>query len=121
MALRDRRIRLLLGLAAAVAIGAALVAPVVLSGGSGGNPCAATLLFRGNTYTARDAAGFVQAVAIGVGVTRGCGIAAQNVDVRSLAGVASSRAIGVSGDQSSVYVRRGVCEGASSLFACLRR
>lgn len=121
MALRDRRIRLLLGLAAAVAIGAALVAPVVLSGGSRGKPCAATLLFRGSTYTARDASGFVQAIAIGVGVTRGCGIAPQNVNVRSLAGVTPSRAIGVSGDESSVYVRRGLCAAASSgsLLRCL--
>jgi hypothetical protein len=95
----------------------------VLSGGSGGNPCAAALLFRGNTYTARGATGFVQAVAIGVGVTRGCGIAAQNVDVRSLAGVPPSRAIGISTDQSSVYVRHGLCAGAArdALVACLRR
>lgn len=121
MALRDRRIRLLLGLAAAVVIAGALVAPVVLSGGSGGKPCAATLLFRGSAYTARDASGFVQAIAIGVGVTRGCGAAPQNVNVRSLAGISPARAIGISGDQSSVYVRRGVCTGAADLLACLRR
>ena len=95
----------------------------MLSGGSGGNPCAAALLFRGNTYTARGATGFVQAVAIGVGVTRGCGIAAQNVDVRSLASVPPSRAIGISTDQSSVYVRHGLCGGVApdALLACLRR
>jgi hypothetical protein len=123
MTLRSRRIRLVLGLAAAVVIAVVLVAPVVLSGGSGGKPCAASLLFRGRTYEARDASGFVQAIAIGVGVTRGCGAAPANVNVRSLAGVAPSRAIGISGDQSSVYVGRGVCARASTdlLLRCLKR
>jgi hypothetical protein len=118
----NRRVRVLLGLAAAILIAGVLVAPVVLRG-SGGKPCAASLLFRGRTYTARAATGFVQAIAIGIGVTRGCGAAPANVNVRSLAGIAPSRAIGISGDQSSVYVRRGVCAHASAdaLLACLRR
>ena len=122
MALRSRRLRVLVGLLAALAIAAALVAPVVLSGGSGGAPCAATLAFRGSTYVARPVAGFVQAIAIGVGVTHGCGAAPANVDVRSLSGVEPARAIAVSGDESSVYVRRGVCASAARdrLLACLR-
>ncbi len=123
MPLRSRRIRVIIGLATAVVIGAALVAPVVLSGGSSGKPCAASLLFRSRTYVARDASGFVQAIAIGVGVAHGCGVAATNVNVRSLAGVPSSRAIGVSTDQSSVYVRAGVCvrRPADALLDCLQR
>ena len=123
MPLRSRRFRVLIGLAAAIVVATALVAPVVLSSGGGGRPCAATLAYAGRAYVARDASGFVQAVAIGVGVTHGCGVAPANVDVRSLTGVASSRAIGISTDQSSVYVRRGVCPSASSdtLLACLRR
>jgi len=122
MAVRRRRLRLLAGLVAALAIGAALVAPVVLRGGAGRSPCAAALAFRGATYVARPTGGFVQAVAIGVGVAHGCGAAPQNVNVRSLAGIEPARAIGVSGDQSSVYVRRGVCAsaGRASLLACLR-
>ncbi len=123
MPLRSRRIRVIVGLATAVVIGAVLVAPVVLSGGSSGKPCAASLLFQGRTYVAHEASGFVQAIAIGVGVAHGCGVPATNVDVRSLAGVPSSRAIGVSTDQSSVYVPRGVCAGATAdtLLGCLRR
>ena len=123
MPLRSRRIRVVIGLATAVVIGAALVAPVVLSGGSSGTPCAASLLFEGQTYVAREASGFVQAIAIGIGVAHGCGVPATNVDVRSLAGVPSSRAIGVSTDQSSVYVRAGLCARttAAALLRCLRR
>lgn len=123
MPLRSRRIRVIAGLATAVVIGTALVAPVVLSGGSRGKPCAASLLFRDHTYLAREASGFVQAIAIGVGVAHGCGVPATNVDVRSLAGVPPSRAIGVSTDQSSVYVRAGVCAqtSADALLRCLHR
>jgi hypothetical protein len=122
MPLRSRRIRVIIGLATAIVIGAVLVAPVVLSGGSGGKPCAASLLFRGHRYVAREAAGFVQAIAVGVGVVHGCGVTATNVDVRSLAGVPPSRAIGVSTDQSSVYVRPGMCAGvaANALLGCLK-
>jgi hypothetical protein len=113
---------MLIGLGAAVVIAAALVAPVVLSSGGGGKPCAATLVYGGRTYVAREAGGFVQAIAIGVAVAHGCGAPPANVDVRSLAGVPASRAIGISTDQSSVYVRRGVCAQASStaLLDCLK-
>jgi len=113
----------LVGLVVAVVIAGALVAPVVLSGGSGGAPCAATVAFDGSTYLARPVGGFVQAIAIGVGVTHGCGVAPSNVNVRSLSGIDPVRAVGVSGDQSSVYVRRGVCAaaGRDALLACLRR
>ena len=113
---------MLAGLVVAIAIAGALVAPVVLSGGSGGAPCAAALDFRGQVYAARSVGGFVQDVAVGVGVTHGCGLAPTNVNVRSLAGVDPSRAIAVSGDQSSVYVRRGLCasDASAALLACLR-
>jgi len=118
-----RRWRLLIGLVTAAVIAAVLVAPVVISSGGGGKPCAATLLYGGRTYVARDAGGSVQAIAIGVGVTRGCGVAPANVNVRSLTGVDPVDAIGISGDQTSVYVRRGVCPSATSatLLGCLRR
>lgn len=112
-----------IGLAAAIVVAAVLVAPVVLTGGPGGAPCAATVAFDGSTYLARPVSGFIQAIAIGVGVTHGCGVAPSNVNVRSLSGIDSVRAVGVSGDQSSVYVRRGVCAsaGRDALLACLRR
>jgi hypothetical protein len=119
--------RLLIGALAAFVIGGVLVAPVVLRGdGSPGGPaCASSLLYRGRLYVARaaGAAPVVQAIAIGVGVTRGCGVSPANVDLRSLAGVEPSVAVGLPADQSSIYVRRGVCPSASSagLLACLRR
>jgi hypothetical protein len=108
---------------AAVVVAAALVAPVVLSGGGSSPRCAATLLYAGRSYTARPVAGAVQAIAVGVGVVRGCGAGPSNVDVRSLVGVQPAVAVGLSGDQSSVYVRRGTCPStpARSLLACLRR
>jgi hypothetical protein len=114
----------LLGLLAAGVIGAALVAPVIISGGSSSG-CSTSLYYLGNPYTAREIAGVppVQAIAIGVGVTRGCGTQPENVDVRSLAGVKPSRAIAVSGASSSIYVRRGICRRVSArmLLACVTR
>jgi hypothetical protein len=114
----------LAGLLAAGVIGAALVAPVIITGGSTGK-CSTSLYYRGRPYTAREVAGVppVQAIAIGVGVTRGCGTRPENVDVRSLAGVKPSAAVSVSGASSAIYVRRGICPRASprTLLACLTR
>jgi len=114
----------LVGLLAAGVIGAALVAPVIITGGSTGK-CSTSLYYLGRPYTARKVAGPspVQAIAIGVGVTRGCGTTPENVNVRSLAGVRPSVAIAASGASSSIYVRRGVCPRASagSLLTCLTR
>ena len=115
---------MLAGLLAAGVIGVALVAPVIITGGSTGK-CAASLYYLGRPYTARVVAGAppVQAIAIGVGVTRGCGTTPGNVNVRSLVGVKPSAAVAVSGASSSIYVRRGICPRASSrtLLTCLTR
>lgn len=115
------RARIALGLAAALVIAVVLVAPVVIRG-PGGKPCAKTITFLGGSYTARTASDFVQSVAIGVGIASGCGAAPANVNVRSVAGVAPARAIALATDDSSIYVRRGLCAGAAgaALIACLR-
>jgi len=108
----------------AVLIAGALVAPVVISSGGSGGSCAMTLSYSGKPYAVRPITGPppVQDLAIGVGVTRGCGAKPQNVDVRSLAGVRPSRAVGLSGVQS-VWVRRGVCARVrpGQLLSCLTR
>ncbi len=112
----SRRGRLLIGACAAVVIAIVLVAPVVLlTGSSGTKPCAQSLLYERHEYTARAVAssGVVQGVAIGVGVTSGCGAAPSNVNIRSLRGVKPAVAVGLSADESSIYVRRGVCTKAS--------
>ena len=114
-----RRARILLGLVAAFVLFVVLVAPVALRG-PGGKPCAKTLEYQGRAYTARAASSFVQSIAIGVGIASGCGTTPANVDVRSLAGIAPARAVAVPTDQSSVYVRKGVCGKAPSLLRCLR-
>jgi hypothetical protein len=119
----NRRLRLAIGGVVALVIAGVLVAPVVLSGGSGGS-CSTTLYYLGHAYTVRSAGGdAVQAIAIGVGITRGCGSTPGNQGVRSLAGVSPAAAIAVAGDASEIYVRRGVCVHASarSLLACLKR
>jgi hypothetical protein len=107
-------------------IGAVLVAPVVLlSGGTSAPPCAHTLLYQGRRYVARPVApdATVEAVAIGVGVESGCGASPSNVDLRSLVGVKPAAAVGLPADDSSIYVRRGLCPASSArdLVACLRR
>lgn len=112
----SRRARLLIGISAAVVIAIVLVAPIVLlTGSSGTKPCAQSLLYERRVYTARAVAssGVVQGIAIGVGVTRGCGVAPSNVNIRSLRGVKPAVAVGLSADESSIYVRRGVCTKAS--------
>ena len=119
----NRRLRLALGAVAAVVIAGALVSPVVLSDGSS-KGCSTTLHYLGQAYTVRAVPDntFVQAIAVGVGVTRGCGTKPENVGVRSLVGVGPARAVAAAGS-SAVYVRRGVCVHATeqALRACLRR
>jgi len=118
----SRPVALVLGGLFALALAVVLVAPVVLRGGSGTN-CAQTLGYGGRTYQARRVAGAVQRLAIGVGVVSGCGVPASNVNIRSLSGVAPARAVTVSGDATSAYVRIGLCPGtdAKALLGCLRR
>jgi hypothetical protein len=119
----SRRLRLLLGGLAAIVIVTVLVAPVVLRGSSSPR-CSKSLAYGGRTYTARpaDPRQLVQALAIGVGVVRGCGAQPANVDVRSLVGVQSVVAVGVDGEGDSVFVRSGLCAAvaARSLASCLR-
>jgi hypothetical protein len=120
----NRRLRLAIGGAAALVVAGVLVAPVVLSGEPAGS-CSTSLYYLGHAYTVRSAggAGAVQAIAIGVGITRGCASTPQNVGVRSLAGVPPGDAVAVAGDASSIYVRRGVCVHSppQALLACLKR
>ena len=120
-----RRARLLLGLLAALAIGAALVAPVAFRNGSSGRACAKTLSYKGVEYTARTvpATAFVQSLAIGVGLASGCGSTPANVNVRSVTGIRPTLAVALPTDQSSIYVRTGTCAGvaAAGLVPCLRK
>lgn len=120
----NRRLRLAIGGTAALVVAGVLVAPVVLSGGPAGS-CSMSLSYLGHAYTVRSAGGadVVQAIAIGVGITRGCGSRPENVGVRSVAGVPPASAVAVAGDASSIYVRRGVCvhSAPEALLACLKR
>ena len=95
----SRRLRLALGGGAALVIAGVLVAPVVLSGEPAGS-CSMALYYLGRPYAARSAGGAdaVQAIAIGVGITRGCGSRPENVGVRSLAVVAAAKAVAVGGE-----------------------
>jgi hypothetical protein len=122
----SRRGRLLIGACAALIILGVLVAPIViLTGGStGGKQCSLSLLYKGRPYIARpvSSASVVEGVAIGIGVTSGCGTAPANIGVRSLVGVQPSAAIGLAADQASIYVRSGLCVRSSprSLLRCLK-
>lgn len=113
-----------MGVVAALLIAGALVAPVVDRGGSS-KACSMALSYRGRPYAVRPIRdnSLVQAVALGVGVVHGCGFKPQNVNIRSLLGVEPSDAVALEGDQSSIYVRRGVCPHASAgaLVSCLKR
>jgi len=84
-----------------------------------------SLYYLGHAYTVRSAgaADAVQAIAIGVGITRGCGSKPENQGVRSLVGVRPARAVAVAGDASRIYVRLGVCShsAARALLGCLKR
>ena len=124
----SRRGRLLIGGIAALVIATVLVAPLVLLPGSGtmqAKPCAQPMRYQGRVYLARPVAParVVEGVAIGIGVTSGCGVSASNINIRSLLGVKPTAAVGLAADQSSIYVRRGVCLRSSprELLACLRR
>ena len=121
----NRRLRLGLGAAVALLLGGALVAPVVLRDSGSSRHCSMTLTYAGEQYAVRPLRdnSLVQAVAIGVGVTHGCGYRPQNVDLRSLLGVSPAKAVALAGDATSVYVRRGVCVHAApaALRACLTR
>ena len=123
----SRRGRLLIGACAGLIILGVLIAPVViLTGGSSGvKQCSLSLLYKGRHYSVRPvaSAGLVQGVAIGIGVTSGCGTSPANIGVRSLVGVQAAAAIGLATDQSSIYVRNGLCAKATAhgLLACLRR
>lgn len=83
------------------------------------------LTYAGRQYAVRPIRdnSLVQAVAIGVGVTHGCGYQPQNVNLRSLLGVSQAKAVALAGDATSVYVRRGVCGHVApeALRACLSR
>jgi hypothetical protein len=117
-------LRLALGGVAALVLAGGLVAPVVIGRGGSSRSCATTLFYSGHPYAVRPAGGapMVQDLAIGVGITRGCGAKPENVDVRSLAGVRPARAVGLSGDPA-VWVRRGVCARSrpAALLTCLSR
>jgi hypothetical protein len=119
----SRRVRLLIGISAAVVIATVLVAPIVLlTGSSGTKPCAQVLRYSRNAYTARPiAAGAVEGIAIGIGVINGCGATPSNINIRSLHGVKPSVAVGLAADESSIYVRRGVCTRATppGLLGCV--
>jgi len=117
-------VRLLIGGSTALVVAAVLVAPIVLLTGRQAKPCAQALRYQTREYLARSVvpAGLVQGVAIGVGVTSRCGGSPPaNVNIRSLRGVKPTVAVGIAGDQSSIYIRRGVCQRASArgLLGCL--
>jgi hypothetical protein len=124
----SRRVRLLIGGVAALVIAMVLVAPVVLlSGGGTGNvkPCSQFLRYQRRQYVARlvTPTGVVDGIAIGVGAVSGCGVPASDVNVRSLLGIKPTAGVELAGEQSSIYVRRGVCSGSSphELLGCLSR
>ncbi|HEX3343636.1 MAG TPA: hypothetical protein VHS09_03645 [Polyangiaceae bacterium] len=121
----NRRVRLGIGAVSALLLGGALVAPIVLRDSGSSRDCSMTLTYAGSQYVVhpiRDNS-LVQAVAIGVGVTHGCGYRPQNVNLRSLLGVSPAKAVALAGDVTSVYVRRGVCAHTTTgaLRACLTR
>jgi hypothetical protein len=114
---------LTIGAVTAVVIAAVLVAPVVLLGtGPKHASCSTTILYQGQRYVARSTGRVVEAIAVGVGVASGCGTKPANVDLRSVQGVSSARAVALASEPSTVYVRRGVCTGKErdALLACLR-
>jgi hypothetical protein len=99
--------------------------PIVLGGGAPApKSCAKTLRYESHLYVARPmpAPPLVQSLAIGVGVLAGCGTPASNINVRSLAGVQSSVAIGIPSDADSVYIRQNVCRDITghALGTCVR-
>jgi hypothetical protein len=119
----SRRTRLAVGAAVALVIAGALVAPVVLLGTEQNHPpCSTTIVYKGHRYLPQSTGRVVEAIAVGVGVASGCGTTPTNVDLRTVQGVSAARAVALSSDPSTVYVRRGVCPGKrrDALLACLR-
>jgi hypothetical protein len=99
--------------------------PIVLGGGTPApRNCAKTLRYDTQLYVARPmpAPPLVQSLAIGIGVLSGCGTPASNINLRSLAGVAPSVAIGIPSDADSVYIRQNMCRDITghALWTCLR-
>jgi hypothetical protein len=83
-------------------LAATLAAPIVLhSWGSGEKGCLRMVVYRGRRYVARPVppTQVVQAIAIGVGLARGCDAPPSNVDLRSLTGIKPTAAVGLAGDQ----------------------
>jgi hypothetical protein len=121
----NRRLRILIGGTTALVIAGVLVTPVVLSGGGSNGSCSTNLQYLGHPYTVRRLGGatVVQAISIGVAITRGCGSKPENVNIRSLTGVSPAVAVGLEGDQSSIYVRSGRCPrmAGAALLACVKR
>lgn len=121
----SRRLRIVIGATTALVLAGVLVTPVVLTGGGSNGSCSTTVYYLGRPYTVRPLGGadVVQAISIGVAITRGCGSRPENVNVRSLAGVSPAVAVGLEGDQSSIDVRRGRCLHASgeALLSCVKR
>ena len=119
-----RRTRLAVGAAAAIVIGAVLVAPVVLlgTGSTKHKACSTTILYQGQRYVERSSGRIVEAIALGIGVATGCGTKPTNVDLRTVQGISAVRAVALASQPSTVYVRSGVCRGKTraALLACLR-
>ena len=118
----SRRVALAAGAVAALLIGGVLVAPIVILGsGPKASSCVQTLAYAGVGYDARSNSSAVQGIATGIGVLSGCGRPASNVNVRTLVGIATARAIAIEGDGSAIYVRHGLCASVSAarLLACL--
>jgi hypothetical protein len=103
----------------------AVATPIILGGGTPPpQNCAKTLRYNGHVYVAQamPAPPLVQSLAIGIGVLSGCGTPASNINIRSLAGVVSSVAIGIPSDADSVYIRQNMCPSLAghALWTCLR-
>jgi hypothetical protein len=121
----SRPMRLAGGAVVALVIIIGVVSPVILGGGTPApQNCARTLRYAGHLYVARPmpAPPLAQSLAIGIGVLAGCGTPAANINVRSLAGVLPSVAIGIPSDAESVYIRQNVCPAITghALWTCLR-
>jgi hypothetical protein len=120
----SRPMRLAGGAIVALILIIAVVTPIILGGGaSPPQNCAKTLRYKGHMYVARPmpAPPLVQSLAIGIGVLAGCGTPASNINIRSLAGVRPSAAIGIPSDASSVYIRPDICPSSAghALWTCL--
>jgi hypothetical protein len=121
----SRPVRLAGGAVVAFMLIVGIATPIILGGGeSPPRNCAKTLRYDRHLYVAQPmpAPPLVQSLAIGIGVLAGCGTPASNINIRSLAGVPPSVAIGIPSDGNSVYVREHMCPGITgrAFGACLR-